>query len=624
MSFPQYGSHPLPYANCDAESCMITVPGFLSLPDGFNSRTRILLLILVMGSVVLVLGTIIIMTLFFSSAEANKRIMTTFAENQANQIRSIVQISRQKQQGPEPSQAVMDYVQFTIERTPQITNTAEVMIAYRDGQTIHLLSRLRFDHDAGLEFAIAHPQMEAMRLALTQGGTGLVMTQDYRGEDVLAAYAGVEGTNLGVVTKIDIEEIRGPFVDTGIAAGVASIVLIAIGAFLFHRIGNPLVERLEENETKYRTLFESANEGVLVISDHIEECNDRACQLLGYSKEEIIGSTINAFSPEAQPEGAMSSEIARKRLEMARQGTAQYFLWQSLHKDGSVVELDVMLKAVRVGDRRFVLATLLDITDRRRAEIELRRAEKDVSEAREHLAHMARLSTMGEMAAGIAHEINQPLAAISTYAQACKRMLQQKTVTAQDFLEPLDKISTQAMRAGEVIRRLRGFVNKSDSGFEVLQCNQLVREIVKLAEVDARKFDIPVELHLQERLPGLRVDSVQIQQVILNLIRNALEAMEDTPRNIAKVILTTELTATGQVCIRVSDRGPGLTEEVIVRVFHPFFTTKPAGMGMGLSISQSIIQAHGGSLSAYNNPSRGATFVVVLPPAVTQLVAAGA
>lgn len=613
---------------------MIAIAKFLNLQDGFNSRTRILLLILVMGFVVLILGSTIIMTLFFSSAEANKRIMTTFAENQANQIRSIVQISREKQQGPEPSQAVVDYVRYTIERTPPITNTNEVQVAYRDGNSIHFLSNLRFakkmqgaespDKDNKLPvYPLDDPHMDAMRLALTRGGTGLIMTNDYRGEDVLAAYAAVEGTNLGVVTKIDIEEIRGPFVDTGIAASVASILLIAIGTFLFHRIGNPLVERLEENETKYRTLFESANEGVLVISDHIEECNDRACQLLGYSKDEIVGSTINAFSPSVQSDSVASAEIARKRFEMARQGTPQYFLWQSLHKDGSVVELDVMLKAVRVGDHRFVLATLLDITDRRRAEIELRRAEKNVSEAREHLAHMARLSTMGEMAAGIAHEINQPLAAISTYAQACKRMLQQKTVTTQDFSEPLDKISTQAMRAGEVIRRLRGFVNKSDSGFEVLQCNQLIREIVKLAEVDARKFDIPVELNLQERLPGLRVDPVQIQQVILNLIRNALEAMEDTPRNIAKVVLSTELTTSGQVCIRVSDRGPGLTDEMIDRVFHPFFTTKPAGMGMGLSISQSIVQAHGGSLSAYNNPSRGATFVVVLPPAVSQLEAVG-
>lgn len=597
---------------------------FQLFPERLKNRSQVFLLILVMTSVVLILGTTIIMTLFFSSAEANKRIMTTFAENQANQIRSIVQLSAAPGSDGAPSEAVMDYVRFTNEKTPPITETAEVMFAYREGDMVHFLYPFRLaDIPMPQSYLITDPVMEVAHRAFTKKDSGLVITRDYRGKDVLAAYAAVEGTNLAVITKIDVDEVRGPFVETGIAAGVASIVLICIAIYLFHRIGDPLVEKLEENETKYRTLFESANEGVLVISDRIEECNDRASQLLGYTKEEIVGSTISQFSPAGVSEGTMTAEVAKKRFELAQQGTPQYFIWQSQHKDGSVVELDVMLKAVRVGEKRFVLATLLDITDRRRAELELRKAEKNVSEAREHLAHVARLSTMGEMAAGIAHEINQPLAAISTYAQACKRLLLQSSVTPDDFAEPLDRISTQAMRAGEVIRRLRGFVKKSDSDSELLQCNQLIRDVVKLAEVDARKFDIPVELDLQERLPAVRVDPIQIQQVILNLIRNALEAMIDTPREYAKVIVSTELSISGYVCIRVSDRGPGLNDETMARVFHPFFTTKASGMGLGLSISQSIIQAHGGSLSAYNNPARGATFVVVLPPAVSQQMALG-
>lgn len=596
---------------------------FFHISERFANRSRILLLILVMTSVVLILGTTIIVTLFFSSADANKQIMTTFAENQANQIRSIVMLSNEPHRLGQPSQAVLDYVRFTYEKTPPITETAEVIFAYRNGDSIHFLSPLRFDRESPRQYAMADPVMRPFYLAFNEGGSGLVTTRDYRGKHVLAAYAAVEGTNLAVMTKIDIDEVRGPFVSTGIAAAVASFVLIFIGTYLFHRIGNPLIQRLEENESKYRSLFENANEGVLVISDRIEECNDRASQLLGYSKEEIVGSTIGEFSPQAIAEGLMSAEVAKNRLELAFQGTPQYFIWQSLHKDGSIVDLDVMLKAVRVGERRYVLATLLDITDRQRAELELRKAEKNVSEAREHLAHMARLSTMGEMAAGIAHEINQPLAAISTYAQACKRMLQLPSIAATDLAEPLERIGTQAMRAGEVIRRLRGFVKKNDSGAELLQCNQLVREIVKLAEVDARKFDITVELNLQERLPAVRVDPVQIQQVILNLIRNGLEAMEDTPRDLAKITLTTELIPSGHIAIRVSDRGHGLSEESLQRIFHPFYTTKAAGMGMGLSISQSIIQSHGGSLSAYNNPSRGASFVVVLPAAVSPQMAFG-
>jgi PAS domain S-box-containing protein len=590
----------------------------------FANRSRILLLIVVMTGVVLVLGTTTIMTLFFSSAEANKRIMTTFAENQANQIHSIVQLSNHPHRKGKPSQAVLDYVRFTYEKTPPITESAEVVFAYLEQDQIHLLMPFRFaeDDQPGV-YARDALEVKPLSLAFTEKKAGLITTEDYRGKNVLAAYAGVEGTNIAVMIKIDVDEVRGPFVSTGIAAGVASFVLILIGTYLFQRIGGPLVQRLEENESKYRGLFENANEGVLVISDHIEECNDRACELLGYTKAEIMGSTIGEFSPEVTSEHSLSAEMIHQRFEAALQGMPQYFTWQSLHKDGSIVDLDVMLKAVRVGERRFVLATLLDITDRQRAEMELRKAEKDVSEAREHLAHMARLSTMGEMAAGIAHEINQPLAAISTYAQACKRILQRENVSPGDLLEPLDKIAIQAMRAGDVIRRLRSFVKKSDSGVEILNCNQLVRDIVKLAEVDARKFDIPVELNLQERLPQLRVDPVQIQQVILNLIRNALESMEDTPRELARVVLTTELTASGHVEIRVSDRGPGLSEDGLKRIFHPFFTTKASGMGMGLSISQSIVRAHGGNLFAYNNPTRGATFVVVLPAAFSPQQALG-
>jgi len=594
-------------------------------PERLKNRSRIVLLMLIMTTVVLLLGGTMIMTLFLTSSEANKRIMTTFAENQAQQIRSIVQISGDKSNGVIPSRAVLDHVHFILERTPPITETSELMFAYKDGEQMVFIGGFRFaDENTPMVYAMSDPVMEPMRRALEEKGAGRLFSKDYRGKNVLTAYSSIEGVNLGITTKIDLDEVRMPFIKTGIAAGIASILLIGIGTFLFHRIGNPLVQRLEENETKFRTLFENANEGVMVISETIEECNDRVTDLLGFSREEIIGSKIDDYTPGSESGNLTSVELIKQRFEMARQGVPQYFVWQSRRKQGNTIEVDVMLKAVRVGDRRFVLATLLDITDRRRAEIELRNAEKKVSESREHLAHVARLNTMGEMAAGIAHEINQPLAAISTYAQACKRMLKLDSTSAGDFAEPLDRIATQAMRAGEVIRRLRSFVKKSDSGFEVLQCNQLVREVVKLAEVDARKHDIPVELDLQEHLPSLRVDSVQIQQVILNLIRNALEAMEDTPREIAKVVVSSEVTTSGQVCIRVTDKGSGLSSESLKRVFHPFFTTKSAGMGMGLSISQSIVQAHGGSLNVYNNPSRGATFVVVLPPAVeTGLVHSG-
>lgn len=572
-----------------------------------------MLLILVMSSVaVLVLG-VTIFALYVSASEQNKRIMISYAEHQASMLQSVMQlVPEQTRLNTEPPELVVDHIRQTLARNPVITDSGEMLFAYRADNVIHFVTPYRFNTDTPIVLPEEHPSVQAMKLAL-DGNAGVMYTRDYRGVLVLAAFVPVENMNLGIVVKIDAEEVRKPFLYTALYAAVATFGIIVIGILLMHKVTRPLIDTLEENESKYRTLFESANEGIMVISDRIEECNDQVTRLLGYDKSEMIGRRIVDFTPERQPHGDSSVEVERDRFELARLGKPQYFLWRSRRKDGEEIDLDVMLKAARVGNRTVILTTLLDITDRRRAEIELRHKEKEVADAREHLAHMARLSTMGEMAAGIAHEINQPLAAISAYAQGCKRMLESGLADAGDLNEPLEKIATQAIRAGEVIRRLRSFIKKSASELELMDANELVSEVVQLAEVDARKHGIPVYLHLARHVPEVRVDPVQLQQVILNLIRNALEAMEETPRERARVDVYTAQEESGQVSIRVVDTGPGLSEDVLKRVFDPFFTTKSTGMGMGLSISHSIITAHGGQLSVCNNDNGcGVTFTVLL------------
>ncbi|MBK8675658.1 MAG: PAS domain S-box protein [Cellvibrionales bacterium] len=430
---------------------------------------------------------------------------------------------------------------------------------------------------------------------------------------MLAAFVPVENMNLGVVVKIDAAEVRQPFIYIALYASLATLCIIVVGSLLLNKITKPLLDTLEENESKYRSLFDNANEGVMVISDRIEECNDQVVRLLGYDKSEIIGRRIADFAPRHREDEGELVDVTRNRFELAAQGKPQYFIWRSLRKDDTEIDLDVMLKMVRIGSRKVILTTLLDITDRRLAEIELRRKEKEVADAREHLAHMARLSTMGEMAAGIAHEINQPLTAISAYAQGSVRLLENGQADVQTLREPLEKIATQAVRAGEVIRRLRSFINKSASELELINANELVSEVVQLAEVDAHRHGIPVYLHLAEQVPAVRVDTVQIQQVILNLIRNALEAMDETPRERARVDVYTQRESDGKVSVRVVDTGSGLSEDALKQVFAPFFTTKAAGMGMGLSISETIVTAHGGHLSVSNNANgMGATFTLLL------------
>lgn len=578
-----------------------------------RNRYRILSLTLVMSSVaVLVLGATIFV-LFIAASEQNKRIMMSYAEHQSSMLQSVMQlVPEQTRLNAEPPELVVEHIRQTLSRNPVITDSGEMLFAYRADDVIHFISPYRFATDVPPVLSENHPSVQAMRLAL-DGHAGVMYTTDYRGVRVLAAFVPVEDMNLGIVVKIDADEVRKPFIYTAFYAGLATLVIIVLGIFVMQRVSKPLIDTLEENESKYRTLFESANEGIMVVSDRIEECNDQVSRLLGFDKSEIIGRRIVDFTPERQPHGDHASDITISRFELARQGKPQYFLWRSQRKDGSEIDVDVMLKAVRVGNRVMVLTTLLDITARRRAEIELRQKEKEVADAREHLTHMARLSTMGEMAAGIAHEINQPLAAISTYAQGCKRMLDNGLTDARELSEPLEKMATQALRAGEVIRRLRSFIKKSASELELIDANELVAEVVLLAEVDSRKHGIPVSLHLADGLPEVRVDPVQLQQVLLNLIRNALEAMENSPRERARVDVYTAQEDNGQISIRVVDAGPGLSEDALRRVFDPFFTTKVTGMGMGLSISHSIITAHGGQLTAYNNPNGiGATFVVLL------------
>lgn len=577
-------------------------------------RQRIVLLTLVMAGVALVVLCVTVLVLFLTAQEQNKRIMMSYVEHQSSMLQSVYGLvpSQERQPGVLPP-LVAEHIKQVLRQNPVITDSGEMLFAYREGDSMQFVSPYRFPTNRPLKVLMTDAGAVPMRLAL-EGHAGVMQAQDYRAKEVVAAFMPVEGMNLGVVVKIDLEEVAQPFLRTAIVAGAVTLGVILLGVWLIQTVSRPLMLRLEENETKYRTLFESANEGIIVMSDCIEECNDQVSRLLGYSKDELIGRRIDDFAPERQLPGDVSVEMSSHRFELARQGKPQYFSWRSRRKDGTDIDVDVMLKSVQVGRRTFLLITLLDITDRRQAELELRRAEKQVVDAREHLAHMARLSTMGEMATGIAHEINQPLAAIATYAQGCKRLLDSGVKEASELAEPLEKIVTQALRASEVIRRLRGFIKKSASEMDVLDCNQLVTDVVKLAEVDARRHDMPVQVCLSEHLPLVHADPIQLQQVLLNLIRNALEAMAGTVTVRAQVAVHTDLEPDGRVAIRVIDCGPGLGEDELARVFEPFFTTKSAGMGMGLSISHSIIAAHGGQLTAYNNASGvGACFQIVLP-----------
>ncbi|MEZ5435646.1 MAG: PAS domain S-box protein [Pseudomonadales bacterium] len=327
-----------------------------------HNRNRVFLLIFVMSSVAVMVLGVTIFVLFMSVNEQNKRIMMSYAEHQASMLQSVMKlVPEQTRLNTEPPELVVDHIRQTLARNPVITDSGEMLFAYRDGSAIHFVTPFRFDPQAPQIVADDNARAQAMRLAL-DGHAGVIYTKDYRNVDVLAAFVPVENMNLGVVVKIDAAEVRQPFLYIAMYASLAALCIIVVGILLLNKITRPLLDTLEENESKYRSLFDNANEGVMVISDHIEECNDQVVRLLGYDKSEIIGRRIADFAPRHRESDENPVDVTRNRFEMAAQGKPQYFIWRSLRKDDTEIDLDVMLKPVRIGNRNMILTTLLDIT----------------------------------------------------------------------------------------------------------------------------------------------------------------------------------------------------------------------------------------------------------------------
>ncbi len=247
-------------------------------------------------------------------------------------------------------------------------------------------------------------------------------------------------------------------------------------------------------------------------------------------------------------------------------------------------------------------------------ELEIRERQHAQEQALTHqaeLAHVARLSTMGEMASGLAHELNQPLSAINTYVQGCIRLLKMEKNDPEAIINALQLTAQQADRAGGIIRRLRSFVRKGESHKTYTEINHIVNEVTGFLESQLSNKQISLTLDLEEDLPPVLADIIQIEQVLINLLKNGIEAMSGNENPNIKV--STRLSDNNFIELCVIDSGHGISEDKLKRIFNPFFTTKTSGMGMGLSISSSIIEAHDGKLYAENNPAVGARFCFTLP-----------
>jgi PAS domain S-box-containing protein len=267
------------------------------------------------------------------------------------------------------------------------------------------------------------------------------------------------------------------------------------------------------------------------------------------------------------------------------------------------------------------LAALVDVTESRRTGIALQRSARELEqrvraseqELRDRMTHLTRVSTMGEMASSIAHEVNQPLTAVATYAQACRRLIDAGEADLADVRDVLARIAREALRAGDIIHRLKDLVRRHETRWAECDLNALIRDVEPLARVDARHHDVGLVLQLGPDLPPLLADAVQVQQVVLNLVRNGIDAVEEARPPERWVTLRTGLDGPRTLRVSVEDSGAGVTEAAEAHLFQPFFTTKKGGMGMGLSISRSIVRAHHGRIGFQRRREGGSTFFFTLP-----------
>ncbi|WP_257263997.1 response regulator [Endozoicomonas sp. ONNA2] len=383
-----------------------------------------------------------------------------------------------------------------------------------------------------------------------------------------------------------------------------------------HKLEQALSARNRQLEADKARILESMNEGIFGLDrlGMITFANPAASAMTGWSIEQLTGQNLIQLMKGGE-DGDVSGPLATIEVSLVNGVSKTVENATFLHSDGSPFPVDFSCTPIMENSSPSgAVVVFRDISEKKRQQHALQKALDELQSQKDQLTHVSRLSTMGEMAAGFAHEVNQPLTAISNYAQVARRMLARLDL-ADDLglAEAMEKVNTQARRAGEIIARIRSFVKKPDHVLGSVDPNRLIQDTYKLAEVDARNNHMEIHLEQEEGLPDVKVDPVQIQQVALNLIRNGMEAMRDMDTRSIGVYVRTEKQDNNFVKVSVIDRGHGLADDAEEKLFTPFYTTKADGMGIGLTVCHSIIQSHGGRLTFLRNPEGGTIFEFTLP-----------
>lgn len=367
-------------------------------------------------------------------------------------------------------------------------------------------------------------------------------------------------------------------------------------------------QQIVEREAKLQSIFNAAMEGIITIDDAgcIVSVNAAVDAIFGYTEQELIGCHIKKILP--LPRNAKTKPQAPHYLHSHTEKLMTCFREvEGLRKDGTSLPLDLSIAKFSIDGVSYITSIVRDVSMRKLE-------ERYHKEHLEELAHVTRLGLMGEMASGIAHEVNQPLTAVASYTKASINFIDAKIVDTEKLRETLLKAHQQAIKAGLIIHRMRDFVKTRAMQRANVDINNLINDGVSLCSADLKHNNIICRLELAKNIPVIYIDDVQIEQVLLNLIRNSIDALKNLPeKTLRHLCIQTHLDLAGYIEVRVKDNGPGISQAEQEKILTPFYSTKSSGMGMGLSISRSLIEAHEGALRFNTIPGKGATFYFTLP-----------
>ncbi|RNF34303.1 PAS domain S-box protein [Paracoccus methylarcula] len=387
-----------------------------------------------------------------------------------------------------------------------------------------------------------------------------------------------------------------------------SIALVIVGsAYRDARLrSRDLREQLEAREAHLRSILDTVLDATIVIDKRgrMISFNQAAVRQFGYPEAEVVGQNVNMLMPE--PYRGEHDEYVRRYLTTGERrviGIDRVVVGR--RKDGSTFPMKLAVCETRSGGETFFTGFIRDLTERAESEARL-------EEIQGELARLSRLNELGEMASTLAHELNQPLSAIANYVQGSRRLLRNMDgAVVRRLREVLEETAEQSLRAGQIIHHLREFVTGGSTEKKPEDLHKLVEEAGALALVGSREMGLHTVFEFEAGPKLAVVDRIQIQQVLINLMRNAMDAMKGSETR--QLVVRVRHGDAGEVLVEVSDTGPGVPEEMTRQLFRPFVTSKPGGMGVGLSISKRIIEAHGGKLSMHNNEKGGAVFRFTLP-----------